>query len=95
MDTSGRRFKFEAMLQDHSEFEAFLANSWNFSTDNVKGWVDFTQRVGKSTRDMVGWHKKTFKNAKNEIDKLNSRLQVLLNRDHDGVPWDSVNQPRK
>lgn len=32
--TSGRRFKFEAMWQEHPEFENVLANSWNSSSNS-------------------------------------------------------------
>lgn len=34
LDTSGRRFKFEAMWQEHPEFDYVLSNSWNSIADN-------------------------------------------------------------
>lgn len=95
MDTSGRRFNIEAMWQDHPEFGAFLADSWTTGLQGNTGWHGLSDCVQKSSRDMVVWHKQTFKNAKKEIERLSVKLQSLLNTDQYQVLWDNVNVLRK
>lgn len=77
--TSGRRFKFEAFWQEHTDFDQVLQNNWASGIGEYNSWQKLTKCMTNCKSKLTQWHKRTFINAKNEIDNLSKDLQGLLN----------------
>ncbi|KAJ1407196.1 Endonuclease/exonuclease/phosphatase superfamily [Sesbania bispinosa] len=78
-DFSGKQFKFEAMWEEHPQCAETVDKGWNSAVNDSGEWGVCLSRVESCKKELISWHKVTFKRADEEIARLKDRLKFLHN----------------
>lgn len=80
-EKSGVSFKFEAYWAAHEECFGVIENGWRGVEDLEEPWGNIKSKMKAYQRDLQEWHKRRFRRADDEIHRLKSQMQRLLNQE--------------
>lgn len=80
-EKSGTAFNFKALWAEHDECFGVMENEWRDREDPDDPWGSVRKNLKACQKTLQSWQKKTFKKVDDEIYKLKSELQRLIDQD--------------
>lgn len=87
---SGSFFKYEAHWEDHQDCKEVVNQGWLGDMHGQEEWSSLLNRTKNCKKHLLLWHKRTFKKAADEIERLKRIIAVQMEKHQSEIDWEEI-----